>query len=243
MALADKEKAVEKESAGVAESAFEPSESKSDESDDEATKNDAEENKGEADDDEEQAEDAAKTEETKEFTCNLKFKRVGCYADKSKKNKPLKSFIMSDQDLYSTAKKGKLPEGETFNTELPKFACKCANEAINAGNGIFGIQNVAECWTGPDSSKYDKDGASEDCVTFDYLPCAASDKVCAGKKHANFVYYIDAPEHTKSADEVQKELAAAAAKVKKAKQQKMNESGKKKKSSKKSKKKSKKSKN
>lgn len=49
---------------------------------------------------------------------------------------------MTDADLGSTSKKGKLPKGDKFNTELPKFACKCANEAINNGNAIFGIQNI-----------------------------------------------------------------------------------------------------
>merc|ERR1711964_388847 len=87
-------------------------------------------------------------------------------------------------------KKGKDPQGDKFNGELPKFACKCANEAINDGNAVFGIQNLAECWTGPDDSKYDKDGASNDCVTFDYAPCAESAEICAGKKHSNFVYYV-----------------------------------------------------
>jgi len=161
-------------------------------------------------------------EESKQFQCNLKFKKVGCYADKSKKQKPLKSFIMSDADMGVQTKRGKLPDGGTFNVELPKFACKCANEAINSGNAIFGIQNIAECWTGPDSSKYDKDGPSEDCVTFDFAQCAANSEICAGKKHANFVYYVDAPEHTKSQAEIQKELAAEAAKKKKQQKKKLN---------------------
>merc|ERR1711962_1347208 len=116
----------------------------------------------------------ADDEDKAPFTCNLKFKKVGCYADKAKKERPLRSFIMSDSDLGSTTKKGKLPAGDKFNSELPKFACKCANEAINSGNAIFGLQNLAECWTGPDDSKSDKDGASEDCVTFDYAQCEAN---------------------------------------------------------------------
>jgi len=184
------------------------------------------EDQGELESDDGSAEEDAEENETKEFQCNLKFKKVGCYADKSKKQKPLKSFIMSDADMGVQTKRGKLPAGETFNVELPKFACKCANEAINSGNAIFGIQNIAECWTGPDSSKYDKDGPSEDCVTFDFAQCAANSEICAGKKHANFVYYVDAPEHTKTQSEIQKELAAEAAKKKK--QQKMKKLNKKK---------------
>merc|ERR1719285_725237 len=163
------------------------------------------------------------------FTCNLKFKKVGCYADKAKKERPLRSFIMSDSDLGSTTKKGKLPAGDKFNSELPKFACKCANEAINSGNAIFGLQNLAECWTGPDDSKYDKDGPSEDCVTFDMTKCEENSEVCAGKKHANFMYYVDSPEHTKTAEEVKEELAEEARKKEEAEEKEQKKKLKKKK--------------
>lgn len=187
-------------------------------------------------------EDSEDSETKKGFSCNLKFKKIGCYADKSKKQKPLASFIMSDADMGTISKKGKLPKEDTFNTELPKFACKCANEAINAGNAIFGLQNIAECWTGPDNSKYDKDGESDNCVAFDYKPCAGDSEICAGKKHANFVYYIDTPEHTKSPEEIKKENDAAANKKKKELQKKADRKKKAKKALKKKSKKSKKSK-
>jgi len=160
------------------------------------------------------AEDTAE-ESAPERSCNLKFKRVGCYADNSKKDRPMRSYIMSDADIGSVSKKGKLPKGEKFNVELPKFACKCANEAINAGNAIFSIQNIAECWTGPDDSKYDKDGSSDQCVTFDYAPCDPASEYCAGKKHANFVYFVDTPEHTKTKEEIAKEYADYKKKVEK----------------------------
>merc|ERR1712034_134720 len=167
-----------------------------------------------------------------------KYKRISCYADKGKKDKPLVSFMESDEDLSAMGKRGKLPKGEKkdamgkFNSELPKFACKCANDAINGGNAIFGLQNLAECWSGPDDSKYDKDGASEDCVTFDMAKCDDSAEVCAGKKHANFMYYVDSPEHTKTQEEVQQELAEDAKKAdeaqkKKAKKAKKAKKGKK----------------
>jgi len=158
----------------------------------------------------EQAEDAG---ETKEFQCNLKYKRIGCYADKGKKDKPLVSFMESDEDLSANAKRGKIKGSmDKFNGELPKFACKCANDAINNGNAIFGLQNLAECWSGPDDSKYDKDGPSEECVTFDMAKCEENSEVCAGKKHANFMYFVDSPEHTKTSDEVKEELAEEAKK-------------------------------
>merc|ERR1711962_1970061 len=150
-------------------------ETKADDEDADEKKEEDAEAKSETED----KDDAADDDDKAPFTCNLKFKKVGCYADKAKKERPLRSFIMSDSDLGSTTKKGKLPAGDKFNSELPKFACKCANEAINSGNAIFGLQNLAECWTGPDDSKYDKDGASEDCVTFDYAQCEANSELCS----------------------------------------------------------------
>merc|ERR1712168_21727 len=133
--------------------------------------------------------------------------------DKGKKDKPLVSFMESDEDLSANAKRGKIKGSlDKFNGELPKFACKCANDAINSGNAIFGLQNLAECWSGPDDSKYDKDGPSEDCVTSDMAKCDDSSEVCAGKKHANFMYFVDSPEHTKTSDEVKEELDAEAKK-------------------------------
>jgi len=183
----------------------------------------------------ESEEDAQDDSGEKEFVCNLKYKRIGCYADKGKKDKPLVSFMESDEDLSAMGKRGKLPKKDAmgkFNSELPKFACKCANDAINGGNAIFGLQNLAECWSGPDDSKYDKDGASEDCVTFDMAKCDENAEVCAGKKHANFMYYVDSPEHTKTQEEVQQELAEDAKKAdeaqkKKAKKAKKAKKGKK----------------
>merc|ERR1712168_1138817 len=173
-----------------------------------------------AEDAEEGAEEGEAEEagETKEFQCNLKYKRIGCYAYKGKKDKPLVSFMESDEDLSANAKRGKIKGSlDKLNGELPKFACKCANDAINGGNAIFGLQNLAECWSGPDDSKYDKDGPSEECVTFDMAKCEDNSEVCAGKKHANFMYYVDSPEHTKTKEEAQEELAENAKKEAEAK--------------------------
>merc|ERR1712066_593032 len=96
----------------------------------------------------EDSEEGAEEGEEKEFVCNLKYKRIGCYADKGKKDKPLASFMESDAEIGGMDKRGKLPKGEKydkFNQELPRFACKCANDALNGGNAIFGLQNLAEC--------------------------------------------------------------------------------------------------
>merc|ERR1712168_551370 len=196
------------------------------------------EDNGSGSEDAEEEEDSNDDGGEKEFVCNLKYKRIGCYADKGKKDKPLVSFMESDEDLSQMAKRGKLPKGdkmEKFNSGLPKFACKCANDAINGGNAIFGLQNLVECWSGPDDSKYDKDGSSDDCVTFDMAKCEENSEICAGKKHANFMYYVDTPEHTKTQEEVQQELAEEAKKAEEAskKKTKKPKKGKKSKKSKK----------
>merc|ERR1711890_39980 len=205
---------------------------KSDESNDEDAPED-DNGSGAGSEESEEGEEEEEAAETKEFQCNLKYKRIGCYADKGKKDKPLVSFMESDDELSAMAKRGKLPKGskgkgfEKFNGELPKFACKCANDAINGGNAIFGLQNLAECWSGPDDSKYDKDGPSDDCVSFNMAKCEESAEVCAGKKHANFVYFVDSAEHTKTQEEEQQELAEEAAKKPKSKKGKKAKKGKK----------------
>lgn len=179
-----------------------------------------EQGSGDASEESDDSEEGAEEGEEKEFVCNLKYKRIGCYADKGKKDKPLASFMESDAEIGGMDKRGKLPKGEKydkFNQELPRFACKCANDALNGGNAIFGLQNLAECWSGPDDSKYDKDGPSEDCVTFDFAKCEADSEICAGKKHANFMYYVDTPEHTKTQDEINSELAEEQKKAEEAK--------------------------
>ena len=71
---------------------------------------------------------------------------------------------------------------------------------------IFDVSFKDECWTGPDDSKYDKDGPSNDCVGFGMDECKKEDELCAGKSGSNFVYYVDVPEHTKSAEEAKKEM-------------------------------------
>jgi len=220
------------------------SETKEEDKDDKEEKNESPEDASSSesekeDDNKPEAEDESEAVEKKEFTCNLKFKKVGCFADKKKANKPLKSFIMSDSEIEPISKKGKLPKEGTYNAELPKFVCKCANEAMKSGNAVFGIQNLAECWSGPDDSKYDQDGKSDNCVAFDYKPCSDESQICAGKKHANFIYYVDSPEHTKTPEEIKKELEADA---KKKKENKKKATAAKKLAKKLSKKKSKKSK-
>lgn len=94
---------------------------------------------------------------------------------------------------------------KNFNAELPSLACSCAKNAIDNGNAIFGLTNNGECWTGPDDSKYDMNGVSDACVTFDKKACAEDSELCTGKEGGAFVYFVDHPSHTKSEQEKKEE--------------------------------------
>merc|ERR1711962_592655 len=96
----------------------EKAEKEEESADDDAAEEDADAGSGseeaEATDAEEgEAEEAG---ETKEFQCNLKFKRIGCYADKGKKDKPLVSFMESDEDLSANANVARSREASTNST-------------------------------------------------------------------------------------------------------------------------------
>ena len=164
----------------------------------------------------------------KQFVCNLQYKRIGCYAsvdeEEKEKKKPLKRSAIILKDVPS--------DKEKFNEELPKHACQCANEALTSGNAIFGLMNYTECWSGPDDSSYDREGPSNECVTFDFAPCEPSNEICTGKELANFMYYVDALEHNKTPEEVQKELQEEREKLEDPKKKKKKGKGKEKKENK-----------
>lgn len=177
-----------------------------------------------------------KDDKKKKFECNLKFSKVGCFKDKAKKQRPLGNYIMRDVKMSGLQKKSATSKSSIFDNTLSDFACRCANEALDRGNAVFGIQNIAECWSGADDSKYDKDGKSEECVTFGMEQCSNKDELCAGQKSTNFVYYIDVPDHTKSKEEAKKEMEQ----LKKAEEEKKKQLAKAKKAKKNKKKQSKK---
>lgn len=137
--------------------------------------------------------------------CNIKFKKVGCFKSKLK-GLGFQTFLQTDPDATSFMKKGKVKDNEQFNTRLPKMVCECAKAALDAGNAVFSLKNIAECWTGPDNTIYDKEGPSKKCVTFDNKSCETDSELCSGKKRSSFVYFIDTPEHTKSEEEKKKEI-------------------------------------
>jgi len=174
----------------------------------EAEGNEREEKKLTEDDAETPNEDVSNNEETNKKSpeaCNIKFKKVGCFKSK-KKSSGFQHFLKTDTEAEKFTKKGKVADNEVFNKRLPNMACECAKAALEAGNAIFSLKNIAECWTGSDDTIYDSEGPSNKCVTFSNQQCEANSELCSGKKHSTFVYYIDTPEHTKSPEEIKKEL-------------------------------------
>ena len=77
-------------------------------------------------------------------SCNLKFNRVGCYKDKGKKQRPLGNYIMKDVKMSGLQKKSATSRSSVFDNTLGDFACRCANEALDRGNAVFGIQNIGK---------------------------------------------------------------------------------------------------
>ena len=53
---------------------------------------------------------------------------------------------MSSSNVAMAQKKSgsKQPSSKDFDSGLPEFACKCANEALDRGNAVFGIQNLGK---------------------------------------------------------------------------------------------------
>ena len=53
---------------------------------------------------------------------------------------------MSSSNIAMAQKKSgsKQPSSKDFDSGLPEFACKCANEALDRGNAVFGIQNLGK---------------------------------------------------------------------------------------------------
>ena len=69
------------------------------------------------------------------------------------------------------------------------LACRCAAKAKELNYKIFGLQNFAECWSGPGAEKeYARDGASKDCYN---NPCDVSNpRECVGGPGSNYVYEL-----------------------------------------------------
>ncbi|XP_057298309.1 uncharacterized protein LOC130629193 [Hydractinia symbiolongicarpus] len=76
---------------------------------------------------------------------------------------------------------------------IPGFVCRCAKKAFARGFKVIGIQNFAECWSGPTGElTYSKHGDAGSCVDRKYHKISHSKKcvVGAGEASTNFVYRI-----------------------------------------------------
>ncbi|XP_048588340.1 uncharacterized protein LOC5512415 isoform X2 [Nematostella vectensis] len=117
-----------------------------------------------------------------EATCDVKYRKVGCYGDKPT------ARAMPERLATST------PEYEAMGLAnwLPKFVCDCARKAKDNNYFFFGVQDYGECWSGPEAGDtYDTYGASANCVDTTRGACVdASNTTCCGKENANYVYEI-----------------------------------------------------
>lgn len=95
---------------------------------------------------------------------------------------------------------------ESWEEFLPDLICSCAKAAKERKYVYFGIQNYAECWSGPNVREtYHKDGVSGACINSErrlnatnataigdkYEPCPKGNLVCGGKLGANYVYGLE----------------------------------------------------
>ena len=85
---------------------------------------------------------------------------------------------------------------QDWDTYLEETICRCAEAALNKKYTHFALQNLGQCFSGPDVEEtYNRDGISENCVSKGGLPsagtfekCVQPNLYCAGGEKANFVY-------------------------------------------------------
>ena len=128
---------------------------------------------------------------------DIPYKDIGCFADKGGKERPLSEMLFSDE-----AKR----RSESWEEFLPDVICACAKAAREKKYAYFGIQNFAECWSGPRSKEtYMMDGKDVKCISTvpkestntlaapmeKFETCINNSLVCAGKQGANYVYGLE----------------------------------------------------
>ena len=131
------------------------------------------------------------------FLGDISYKDLGCYADKGGSARPLPEMLFNDD-----AKR----KSESWEEFLPDLICSCAKAAKERKYAFFGIQNFAECWSGPNAKDtYNKDGASENCISIEklasvtnatklgdkYESCLKDNLICSGKLGSNYVYGLE----------------------------------------------------
>ena len=130
------------------------------------------------------------------FLGDIPYKDIGCYADKAGSIRPLPEMLFSDE-----AKR----KSDSWEEFLPDLICSCAKAAKEKTYSYFGIQNLAECWSGPNSQDtYAMDGASNQCQsTVPLVPansskaidnfetCVGDNLMCAGRQGSNYIYGLE----------------------------------------------------
>lgn len=116
---------------------------------------------------------------------------LGCYNDKSsaRSSKPLPDLLFDDQANIDL---------ENWDEFLDDLVAKCAERARDLNYTHFGIQSLAQCYSGPNAADtYNKYETSENCVTVAGNPrknqfqrCSGVGKPCTGGDNTNYVYKL-----------------------------------------------------
>ncbi|XP_031574769.1 uncharacterized protein LOC116308482 [Actinia tenebrosa] len=117
-----------------------------------------------------------------DYDCQVKFTKVGCFADKQSPPRPLKDLLFTEKD-----------QSDLLNRkhDMKRKVCRCAEEAKRREFTVFGLQFYDECWSGKDAEKtYDVHKTSTNCFNSEFKPCQESDIECVGGPDANYVYRI-----------------------------------------------------
>lgn len=123
--------------------------------------------------------------------CVRTYKKVGCFKDRIIPDRPLPNELVNRRDPVNNNWDGYLINWHDYPGTLHAIACKCAELAKARNHAFFGLQFYGECWSGPRSEMYARDGIApaEDCVGVDYNTCDnKAETECIGKAFTNYIY-------------------------------------------------------
>ncbi|XP_029196438.2 uncharacterized protein LOC114961764 isoform X3 [Acropora millepora] len=129
------------------------------------------------------------------------YKKLGCYNDNDERfERPLSDLLFTDLDMSSSVFSGTQFTRDSMDSlYLSDLVERCALKTKEFGFAVFGIERVAECWSGDDAwLTYNKDGPSKKCLNAMFTPCDENceEEACFGNDDAVFVYGIGQPNKT-----------------------------------------------
>ncbi|CAH3174745.1 unnamed protein product [Porites lobata] len=123
--------------------------------------------------------------------CTRTYHKLGCYKKVSSSGNPWQLLITDRSDSPD----GYLLDWRKWEESIHSLACRCAEVARRQNFTVFGLQNYAECWSGPNAEKsFNRNGGSDRCLMILKLPpdCNMNDpRECMGMDNVNFMYRLD----------------------------------------------------